>query len=378
MGHSAVKALAEHGVSVWLDDLSRELIATGKLRTLIEEKGVVGVTTNPTIFANALASGDAYTEQIRRLAAAGLTRADVDEAVFEITTDDVAAAADEFSAVAAGSNGEDGRVSIEVDPRLARDSAGTVAMAKRLVAKIARNNVHVKIPAVPEGLPAIASTIAEGISVNVTLIFDPVRYRAVAEAYVDGLERAHSAGRDLSKIHSVASIFISRIESEIDERLKEVGTAAALDLRGKAALAVGRECYAVHREVFSGSRWAALAAAGANVQRPLWASTSSRDPEYAATKYVEGLVIPGSVNTMTAGTLEAVAGLVDIDASVSEAEIRDARVILERLEAAGVSLSQASAKMEGEALARFDASWLELQESVASALDQALASTPTS
>jgi len=257
-------ALAGAGVSLWLDDLSRERLTSGSLAALIEDKDVSGVTTNPSIFAAALSQGESYAAQVAELAAAG---ADVDTAVVEITTRDVADACDVFAGVAAATDGVDGRVSIEVDPRLAHDTAGTVAQAKELFAKVAKDNVLIKIPATPEGLPAISEVLAAGISVNVTLIFDLERYRAVVNAFLVGLEKAKAAGLDLSKIHSVASFFVSRVDAEIDGRLEAIGTEEALALRGKAGLANARLAYQVFEESIDSERWATLADAGVGLHR---------------------------------------------------------------------------------------------------------------
>ncbi|HEY8281980.1 MAG TPA: transaldolase, partial [Leifsonia sp.] len=266
--------LSAAGVSIWLDDLSRERINSGGLQKLIAEKNVVGVTTNPTIFATALSKGEAYDEQVRSLAAAGLS---VTDAVFEITTSDVAAASDIFHDVFEQTNGVDGRVSIEVEPGLAHDAAATIEEAKKLSAKVDKQNVMIKIPATVEGLEAITETIAAGISVNVTLIFSLQRYREVIDAYLTGLEKAKAAGIDLSGIRSVASFFVSRVDTEIDKRLTAIGTDEALALKSKAGIANARLAYQVYEEQFATDRAKALIEAGANEQRPLWASTGVKD-----------------------------------------------------------------------------------------------------
>src|SRR3954470_3419842 len=294
--------LSDAGVSIWLDDLSRGRLDTGTLRKLIEEKNVVGVTTNPSIFHAAITAGTDYDAIIAAQAAAGAT---VEDTIFEITTTDVADACDLFAPVAAATNGVDGRVSIEVDPRLAWDTAGTIAEAKHLYKKVAKDNVLIKIPATLEGLEAITATLAEGISVNVTLIFSLERYRAVINAFQSGLEQAKDNGHDLSRIHSVASFFVSRVDTEIDKRLDAIGTDEARVLRGQAALANARLAYQVYEELFSTERWALLADAGARPQRPLWASTGVKDPAYPDTLYVTELVAPGVVNTMPEKTLDA-------------------------------------------------------------------------
>ena len=299
----STQKLSDAGVSIWLDDLSRERLTSGNLAELIKTHNVVGVTTNPTIFAGALAKGAAYAEQMRELAAVG---ASVEEAVFAATCDDVRAACDVFAPVYKASNGFDGRVSIEVDPRLARDAEGTVKMAHELYERVGRENVMIKIPATQEGLRPIAETLAAGISVNVTLIFSLTRYREVINAYMLGLEQALENGKDLSTIHSVASFFVSRVDTEIDARLEAAGGDAA-QLKGKAGLANARLAYEVFEEMFSSQRWARLQAHGANVQRPLWASTGVKDPSLPDTLYVTGLVAPNTVNTMPEATLNAVA-----------------------------------------------------------------------
>ena len=278
--------LAEAGVSVWLDDLNRPMIDDGDLQAYID-RGVLGVTTNPTIFATALSEGEAYSAQVGELAGSG---ADVDAAVFALTTADVRNACDIFLPTYEATGGQDGRVSIEVDPRLAKDTAGTVEMAQQLWAEIDRPNLLVKIPATVEGLPAISQTLAQGISVNVTLIFSLDRYRGVMNAYLTGLEQAREQGRDLSSIRSVASFFVSRVDSEIDKQLEQIGTEEALALQGKAGLANARLAYQAFEEVFSTPRWANLRDHGANPQRPLWASTGVKNPDYPDTLYVTELV----------------------------------------------------------------------------------------
>ncbi|MDJ0358552.1 transaldolase, partial [Paenarthrobacter sp. PH39-S1] len=287
--------LSDAGVSIWLDDLSRGRLKTGTLQKLIDQKNVVGVTTNPSIFHAAITSGTDYDATIAAQAAAG---ASIEETIFEITTTDVADACDLFAPIAAATKGVDGRVSIEVDPRLAWDTAGTVAEAKHLYRKVNRDNVHIKIPATLEGLPAITATLSEGISVNVTLIFSLERYRAVINAFQAGLEQARENGHDLSTIHSVASFFVSRVDTEIDKRLDAIGTDEATALKGKAGVANARLAYQVYEELFGTERWAVLAEAGARPQRPLWASTGVKDPAYPDTLYVTELVAADIVNTM--------------------------------------------------------------------------------
>ena len=330
----ALARLSELGVSVWLDDLSRELLAGGELQKLITERSVVGVTSNPTIFATALAKGDRYEDQIRALARRG---ADLDTAVFEITTDDVRSACDVFAPVYEATGHLDGRVSIEVDPRLAHETEKTVEAARSLWSTVDRPNVMIKIPATVEGLPAITQAISEGISVNVTLIFSLDRYRAVMNAYLTGLEQAHAKGLDLSTIASVASFFVSRMDTEVDKRLDAMSNDEAKQLRGKAGIANARLAYQAYEEVIGGERWRTLAAAGARVQRPLWASTGVKDPAYPDTMYVTELVAPDTVNTMPSKTLDAVADHGEIQGETIRGRYDEAASALDRLEALGIS-----------------------------------------
>ncbi|KSW15434.1 transaldolase [Cellulomonas sp. B6] len=366
-----VQALRDAGVAVWLDDLSRQRIASGGLADLVT-RGVVGVTTNPTIFASALAHGDAYDAQLRTLAADG---AAVEEAVLRITTDDVRDACDVLRPVYDATRGVDGRVSIEVDPRLARDTAGTTASAETLWSEIERPNLFVKIPATLEGLPAITAALAQGISVNVTLIFSLQRYRAVLDAFLDGLEQAHAAGIDLAPIGSVASFFVSRVDAAIDPRLDEIGGDEAAQLRGTAAIANARLAWGVYQEVVAGERWQALAAAGAQPQRPLWASTGVKDPAYPDTRYVDELVVAGSVNTMPEKTLDAVAdhGAVRGDTVTGTQDASAA--LLDRIEALGISVDEVTDRLEVEGLEKFEASWSELLGTVEAGLTSAASST---
>ncbi|SOC54515.1 transaldolase [Ornithinimicrobium cerasi] len=359
--------LADAGVSVWLDDLNRPMITDGDLQEYVE-RGVLGVTTNPTIFATALSEGDAYSAQVATLA--GST---VDEAVFALTTEDVRNACDVLAPVHAATDGLDGRVSIEVDPRLAKDTRGTVEMAKRLWAEIDRPNLLVKIPATVEGLPAIAQTLAEGISVNVTLIFGLDRYRGVMNAYLTGLEQAREHGRDLSTIHSVASFFVSRVDAEIDGRLEEIGSEEALALRGRAGLANARLAYQAFEEVFSTPRWHNLADDGAHVQRPLWASTGVKNPDYPDTLYVTELVAPSTVNTMPSKTLEATVDHGALTGDTITGRYAEAQQVLDDLERVGVSYAEVVELLETEGVDKFEKSWAELLESVQTELDKAVA-----
>ncbi|UZN01524.1 transaldolase [Cellulomonas sp. S1-8] len=360
-------ALRDAGVAVWLDDLSRQRIASGGLADLVA-RGVVGVTTNPTIFASALAQGDAYDAQLRTLAAAGAT---LDEAVLAITTDDVRDACDVLRPVHDATDGVDGRVSIEVDPRLARDTAATTATAQTLWSVIDRPNLFVKIPATVEGLPAITAALAQGISVNVTLIFSLQRYRAVLDAFVEGLEQARAAGLDLAPIASVASFFISRVDAAIDPRLDAIGSDEATALRGTAAIANARLAWGLYEEVVAGERWQALAAAGARPQRPLWASTGVKDPAYPDTRYVDELVVAGTVNTMPEKTLDAVADHGNVHGDTVSGTQDASAALLDRIEAVGISIDEVTEQLETEGLQKFEASWAELLVTVEDGLARA-------
>ncbi|MET9083926.1 transaldolase [Streptomyces sp. NPDC004237] len=362
----ALQRLSDEGVSIWLDDLSRKRISTGNLAELVASKNVVGVTTNPSIFQAAIGSGEGYEEQLADLAARGVT---VEEAVRMMTTADVRAAADVLHSVYDVSHGTDGRVSIEVDPRLAHRTAATVAEAKQLAWLVDRPNVMIKIPATKAGLPAITAVIAEGISVNVTLIFSLERYREVMAAYLAGLEQAAAKGIDLSTIHSVASFFVSRVDAEIDKRLTVLGTDEALALKGRAALANARLAYEAYEQVFAGDRWTALAGAKANKQRPLWASTGVKDPAYKDTLYVDELVAPGTVNTMPEGTLNATADHGDIHGDTVTGGYAQARADLAAVEKLGISYDEVVGKLEDEGVAKFEVAWQELLDAVAKSLD---------
>lgn len=366
--NSPLAQLAANGVSIWLDDLSRSRIRSGALEQLITSRSVSGVTTNPTIFAGALAKGEGYGEQVAELAAKGF---DATAAIFEITTQDVAEACDIFAGVYAASNGFDGRVSIEVEPGLANDTEGTVKQAKELFAKVNRENVMIKIPATKPGLAAITEVIAEGISVNVTLIFSLQRYREVIAAYIAGVAKAKANGHDISKIHLVASFFVSRVDSEIDARLTAVGTADALSLKSKAALANARLAYEVYEQEFAVAQWSELAAAGANKQRPLMASTGVKDPNLSDTLYVTELVAPELVNTMPEKTMEAVFDHGIVPADSIRGKYEEAKMILLAVSAVGVSYDDVTAKLETEGVDKFIVSWGELVDTVATALENA-------
>jgi transaldolase len=353
-------ALSAAGVSVWLDDLSRQRLQSGNLQELIDTRSVVGVTTNPSIFQKALAEGDAYDGQVAELAERG---ADVDATIRTVTTDDVRNACDVLTPQWEASDGVDGRVSIEVDPRLAHDADKTAKQAIELWKIVDRPNLFIKIPATEDGLPAITATLAEGISVNVTLIFSVERHRAVIDAYLEGLEQARKAGHDLSKIHSVASFFVSRVDTEIDKRLEKIGSDDAKALLGKAAVANARLAYAAYQEVFvGGERFAPLEADGARVQRPLWASTGVKNPDYSDTLYVTELVAPNTVNTMPEKTIEAVAdhGVVTGDTVTGTASA--AQEVFDKLEAVGIDLTDVFLVLENEGVQKFEESWTELLE----------------
>jgi len=360
-------ALSAAGVAVWLDDLSRERLRSGNLAELIATKSVVGVTTNPTIFASAVANGDAYDQQLRELAGQG---ADVEDIVRAFTTDDVRHACDVLRPVWAATGGRDGRVSLEVDPRLAHETDETVAQAIELWKIVDRPNVMIKIPATEEGVPAITRTLAEGISVNVTLIFSVQRYRTVMEAFLHGLEQARGAGHDLSTIASVASFFVSRVDTEVDNRLEAIGTPQAMGLRGKAALANARLAYGAYQEVFGvGSRWAGLAEDGAKPQRPLWASTGVKNPNYPDTMYVTELVAPNTVNTMPEKTMNAVAEHGEVTGDTVSDTAVAAQQVFDNLDGVGIDITDVFRTIENEGVQKFTASWAELADTVQGQLD---------
>ena len=365
MSNTPTAQLSAAGVSIWLDDLSRERITSGNLQELIATKNVVGVTTNPTIFAGALTNGESYAPQVKTLAAAG---ADADAAVFEITTDDVADACDIFRGVFDSTNGVDGRVSIEVSPTLAHDAPGTIDEAKRLWAKVNKPNALIKIPATLAGLDAITEVIAAGISVNVTLIFSLERYEAVIKAYLAGLEKAQANGHDLSTIHSVASFFVSRVDTEVDNRLNAIGTDEALALKSKAGLANARLAYELFEQQFNTAAAVSLLAAGANAQRPLWASTGVKDPALPDTLYVTELVAAGVVNTMPEKTLDATFDHGVVTGDTITGNYDDAKAVFAALAAVGVDFDDVTNTLESEGVSKFIISWGELLETVTTAL----------
>lgn len=360
---SALADLSAAGVAVWLDDLSRERLRSGNLAELVREKSVVGVTTNPSIFQAALSDGAAYDDQVADLALRGT---DVAEAVRMLTTYDVRWACDVLSEVHDRTDGVDGRVSIEVDPRVAHDTERTVAEAKALWWLVDRPNLFIKIPATLKGLPAITQVLAEGISVNVTLIFSLDRYDAVMEAFLAGMEQAQANGHDLSRIGSVASFFVSRVDSEIDKRLGD-----GHDLRGTAAIANARLAYQHYEAVFSSDRWKKLEQAGAHPQRPLWASTGVKDPAYDDTQYVVELVAPGTVNTMPEKTMNAVADHGVVRGDTVTGAYAAAQQVLDDLKAAGIDYDDVVQQLEVEGVQKFEDSWDELIASVTEQLEKA-------
>ncbi len=359
----ALADLSAAGVAVWLDDLSRGRLASGNLAELIGSRSVVGVTTNPSIFEKALSDGAAYDDQVRDLALRGT---DVGEAVRALTTYDVRWACDVMREVYDRTDGVDGRVSIEVDPRIAHDTDRTVAEAKALWWLVDRPNLYIKIPATEAGLPAITAVLAQGISVNVTLIFSLERYDRVMDAFLAGLEKAKDNGHDLSRLASVASFFVSRVDTEIDGRLPDDSP-----LRGRAAIANARLAYSHYEQVFSGGRWKALEANGARPQRPLWASTGVKDPAYDDTQYVVELVADGTVNTMPEATLEAVADHGQVRGDTVQGTYDEAQKVLDDLAAAGISYDEVVEQLEREGVAKFEQAWNSLIESVTEQLEKA-------
>jgi transaldolase len=336
------------GQSVWLDNLERRWLASGELARRIVE-GVRGITSNPTIFAKAMAGSDAYDAQIRDATQSG---APVDELFWQLAEADVAAAADLFRPLFDASAGLDGYVSLEVDPTLAGRSEETVAAGRRLFSALGRPNVYIKVPATPEGVPAIRALIGAGINVNVTLIFSLDRHREVMEAYLAGLEDLRAAGGSPASVASVASFFVSRVDSEVDRRLDAVGTPEARALRGKAAIAQAQVAYQNFRATFAGPRWDALAAAGARLQRPLWASTSTKDPDYPDTMYVDELIGPDTVNTMPEPTMKAFESHGRLERTVDR-DPDAARATLARLGEVGVDLDDVVLRLEHEGVAAF-------------------------
>ncbi len=370
MTNDRLQQLTEAGVSIWLDDLSRERIETGNLADLVKNSFVVGVTTNPSIFQSALSDGERYDEQVRELAASG---ADVSAAARAITTDDVREACRVLRPVFDATDGVDGRVSIEVSPGLAHDTEGTVGEAADLWRTVGEPNLFVKIPGTPEGWPAITESLANGLSINVTLIFGLDQYRHVMEAYVAGLEKAAENGHDLAGIHSVASFFVSRVDTEIDKRLESTTSGPGTDpgLRGKAGIANARLAYQAYEEFFSGPRWEALEARGARRQRPLWASTGVKNPDYDDTMYVVELVADDTVNTMPEKTLEAVADHGEIRGDRVRPFYDDAAAHMAALAEAGIDYDDVIAVLIKQGVEKFVTSWDELMETLRDNLEAA-------
>lgn len=359
--------LSAQDVSIWLDDISRERLVTGNLSSLIENKDVVGVTSNPSIFQKALEQGEAYNDQLHDLIARDVK---LEEAVRLITAYDIRWACDVLRPIFESTHGKDGRVSIEVDPRIAHETERTTAEAKALWWLVDRPNVMIKIPATVAGLPAITAATASGISVNVTLIFGIERYRKVMEAYLAGLEQARANGVDLSTIRSVASFFVSRVDTEIDKRLDKLGTDEAKAVRGKAGIANARLAYEAYEQTFSGARWESLAADGAHEQRPLWASTGVKDPAYDDTMYVTELVAPNTVNTMPEATLNALIDHGSISGPTANRGYDEARKVFADLSALGIEIDEVTELLETEGVQKFMDSWSVLLEGVQRELDR--------
>ena len=354
MAGSRLDELSAQGVSVWFDTLSRELLESGTLKRMTEEDAVVGVTSNPTIFQKALAEGNLYDAQLREVAA---HEEDVTEIFFALAVTDIQGACNVLHPVWERTGGIDGYVSLEVDPRLAYDREQTFAQVQRLKALVERDNLYVKIPATKPGLSAIEDSIAHGTSINVTLIFSLERYREVVEAYLRGLERLVASGGDPGKVNSVASFFVSRVDSEADKRLAAVGNTV---LQGKLAVANAKLAYQHYLEVFSGSRWEYLVGKGARTQRCLWASTSTKNPAYPDTLYVADLVGPDTVNTMPLDTVEAFQDHgVTVPDTLTQG-IAEARQLLVDLGAAGVDYDDVTAVLEAEGVQKFEDSFHEL------------------
>ena len=360
-----LEQLSAAGVSIWLDDISRERLVTGNLAALIRDQHVVGVTSNPTIFAHALASGSAYKSQIADLE---VREVGLEEAARAVTTYDIRWACDVLRPVYDATGGVDGRVSLEVDPRIARDTAKTIAEARALWWLVDRPNLFIKIPATEQGLPAITQCLSEGISVNVTLIFALERYGQVIDAFFAGLEQAGRAGHDLAPVASVASFFVSRVDTEVDQRLDKIGTPEAEALRGQAAIANARLAYELYEQKFSTPRWQALQRAGARPQRPLWASTSTKNPAYPDTMYVTDLVAPGTVNTMPEATLHAMADHGKVEGNLGSQGYEQARQVFVDLDELGIGYQDVVTVLEEEGVAKFAASWQEMLDTLSTEL----------
>jgi transaldolase len=363
----ALKELSDAGVAIWLDDLSRTRLQTGGLAALVRDSHVVGVTTNPSIFQKAISGDEIYNDQLADLATRGVS---VEEALRAITAYDVREACDVLRPAYDASDGVDGRISIEVSPALANDTAATIAEARALWWLVDRKNLYIKIPATKAGIPAIAQVLSEGISVNVTLIFSLERYGEVIDAFLEGLERARVAGHDLTTMGSVASFFVSRVDSEVDARLEKIGGDDAKALRGKAAIANARLAFELYEKKLDSDRWRALLDVGAKPQRPLWASTSTKDPSYDDTMYVAQLVAKGVVNTMPEATIEAIADHGKITGDTIRPNYSDAQGVLDALAGLGIDYDDVVKVLEDEGVEKFIASWTELTESTKSELER--------
>jgi transaldolase len=362
--------LTAEDVSIWLDDISRERLTSGNLASLVKDFHVRGVTSNPTIFAHSMEQGSAYDEQLGDLALRGV---DVGEASRALTTYDIRWACDVLRPVFDASDGVDGKVSIEVDPRLAADTAKTIAEARALAWLVDRPNVYIKIPATRAGLPAITACLAEGININVTLIFSLQRYEEVIDAFMSGLEAA--SDEHVATLTSVASFFVSRVDTEVDRRLDAIGTPEAMALRGKAAIANARLAYELFEKHFSSRRWEALASKEARLQRPLWASTSTKDPAYRDTMYVEDLIAPHTVNTMPEATMHAMADHGVVPGNTIAGTYDEARQVFADLEKLGISYDDVVEVLEDEGVRKFADSWDALLKTISEQLDPDKAST---
>lgn len=363
------EALTRAGVSIWLDDLSRDAVASGELRTLITTRNVVGVTTNPTIFASALSGTDAYDLQLRALARQSAT---VDEAIHALIRSDITDAARLLEPTYRRTNGYDGRVSVEVEPALAFNAHLSFEQATALWTAIDRPNLMIKIPATPEGIEAIAEATAWGISVNVTLLFSIDVYRLVIRAYLSGLERAQLAGHDISRIHSVASFFVSRVDAEVDGRLSGIETPDAEELRGTVGVANARLAYRVYQQEFAAPRAQRLLARGAHIQRLLWASTGVKDPALADTYYIDELIAPETIITMPPATLAAFADHGAVSTNSITDRYAEAVDTFQRLKAVGISYESVTDRLLADGVAKFEDSWRRLTATVSKALQRSL------
>lgn len=361
-----VRLAEEFGQSPWLDNLQRSALHDGSLRRLIDD-GIRGMTSNPTIFKKAIVGSDDYDAQLAQLVAAG---ASLNDAYWDMVVTDIEGALDQFAVVFERTGGADGFVSVEVDAALAGDTEGTIAAARGLHERIARENLMVKIPATPAGVPAIRAMVAEGRKINVTLIFSLERYAEVIEAYLSGLEEyAKDPAADLSKVTGIGSFFISRVDTEIDRRLEAIGTERALALRGKGALAQGKLAYRLFTEAFGGPRWEALAARGATLQRPLWASTSTKNPAYPDTLYVDELIGPHTVNTLPEATIAAFVDHGTLARRV-DADVDDAQRTWDDLAEVGVDLTDVGATLEHQGVTNFEHDFATLMDTLRAKVDE--------